>query len=51
MGDDVDFVELAFMESEIFLADLGDELVKEACCDSIVLFPIVSKYVQAVFGV
>ena len=51
MGDDVYFVELAFMEAKIFLADFCDELVKESCCDSVILFPLVSKNIQAVFWV
>ena len=39
------------MPKKVVLADFCDELVEESGCYSVVLFPIVSKDVQALFGV
>ena len=51
MGDDVYFVEVAFVPQKVVLADFCDELIEESCCYSVILFPVVSKDVQALFGV
>lgn len=49
VGNDVYFG-MAFVPKIVVLIDFVNELCKEGGCDSVVLFPIISKNVQASFG-